>query len=160
MNDEQSFLAEIQANPEDLSLRLVYADWLEEQGDARSEYLRVDVEFHRSIRLLSSFDEAADRDIKKLRARLKRLSKKFDADWLDTFDKLRPELIRCSVCKKVLSEKDAIDTNPRNHRKMKRTRYCDLCYEDAVRSQFRASSDGYGRQSSSEDMYHGYQGYE
>ena len=30
-------LAEIISNPEDVAPRLVYADWLEEQGDPRSE---------------------------------------------------------------------------------------------------------------------------
>jgi uncharacterized protein (TIGR02996 family) len=35
MNEEESFLLAIQESPEDGSLRLVYADWLEEHGDAR-----------------------------------------------------------------------------------------------------------------------------
>lgn len=44
MSDEQSFLAEITANPTDMSLRLVYADWLEEQGDPRAELVRIEVD--------------------------------------------------------------------------------------------------------------------
>src|SRR5262249_19063984 len=42
MNDEAAFLAAIQAAPEDGNLRLVYADWLEERGDVRGEYLRLE----------------------------------------------------------------------------------------------------------------------
>jgi uncharacterized protein (TIGR02996 family) len=41
--DEEAFLAAIQASPVDDTLRLVYADWLEEHGDRRSEFLRAAV---------------------------------------------------------------------------------------------------------------------
>jgi uncharacterized protein (TIGR02996 family) len=40
--DEKGFLAAIRARPTDNDLRLVYADWLEEQGDPRAEFLRLD----------------------------------------------------------------------------------------------------------------------
>src|SRR5262249_14452711 len=44
MNQEQSFIAAICAAPEDGALRLVYADWLEEQGQAaRAEFIRLQV---------------------------------------------------------------------------------------------------------------------
>jgi uncharacterized protein (TIGR02996 family) len=33
MNDEAAFLQAMQTNPADNTLRLVFADWLEEQGD-------------------------------------------------------------------------------------------------------------------------------
>jgi uncharacterized protein (TIGR02996 family) len=35
------FLEEVAENPQDLALRHVYADWLEEQGDPRAPFLRV-----------------------------------------------------------------------------------------------------------------------
>jgi uncharacterized protein (TIGR02996 family) len=38
--DDAAFLQGVVAAPEDNALRLVYADWLEEQGDPRAEYLR------------------------------------------------------------------------------------------------------------------------
>ena len=41
MNDEASFLQAMQKNPEDNALRLVFADWLEEQGDSRGELIRL-----------------------------------------------------------------------------------------------------------------------
>jgi uncharacterized protein (TIGR02996 family) len=45
MNEEDAFVQNIVANPQDAKLKLVYADWLEERGDSRSKYLRLDVEF-------------------------------------------------------------------------------------------------------------------
>lgn len=48
MSDEAAFLAAIRANPEDDAPRLVYADWLEEQGgasnEARAEYIRLSIQ--------------------------------------------------------------------------------------------------------------------
>src|SRR5690606_1254176 len=38
--DEQAFLEAIDSNPGDVLQRLIYADWLEEQGDWRGEYIR------------------------------------------------------------------------------------------------------------------------
>ncbi|MGF1579325.1 MAG: TIGR02996 domain-containing protein [Gemmataceae bacterium] len=40
MNFEQAIVD----NPTDIALRLVYADWLEEQGDDRAEFVRLDCE--------------------------------------------------------------------------------------------------------------------
>ena len=41
MHDEQAFLQAMQDDPEDTSLRLVFADWLEEQDDQRGELIRL-----------------------------------------------------------------------------------------------------------------------
>ncbi len=44
MTDAERFLAAIVANPDDDTLRLVYADWLEENGDAeRAEFIRLQI---------------------------------------------------------------------------------------------------------------------
>jgi uncharacterized protein (TIGR02996 family) len=43
MSTETAFLNAIQAQPEDNTLRLVYADWLEEQGDVRAELIRLEI---------------------------------------------------------------------------------------------------------------------
>jgi uncharacterized protein (TIGR02996 family) len=40
-HEEASFLQAIHDDPDDDTTRLVYADWLEEHGDIRSEYLRL-----------------------------------------------------------------------------------------------------------------------
>lgn len=45
--DQQSFIKAIQANPNDEVARLIYADWLDEQGDARGELIRVQCELAR-----------------------------------------------------------------------------------------------------------------
>jgi uncharacterized protein (TIGR02996 family) len=42
--DHTQFLDALAAQPEDDALRLVYADWLEEQGDPRAELLRLEVQ--------------------------------------------------------------------------------------------------------------------
>src|SRR3954447_23995503 len=41
MSRERAFLAAMLTSPDDLHLRLVFADWLEEQGDPRGELLRL-----------------------------------------------------------------------------------------------------------------------
>src|ERR1043165_1064494 len=40
-NEETAFLKAMLADPHDLALRLVFADWLEERGDLRGELLRL-----------------------------------------------------------------------------------------------------------------------
>ena len=43
--EEQGLLADIREHPDDVSLRRIYADWLEDHGDAaRAEFIRVQVE--------------------------------------------------------------------------------------------------------------------
>jgi uncharacterized protein (TIGR02996 family) len=41
--EEEAFLEAIRQSPEDVPLRLIYADWLEEQGDPRSAAVRAEV---------------------------------------------------------------------------------------------------------------------
>lgn len=41
-DDEQAFIREIAASPDAILPRLIYADWLDEQGDPRGEYLRLE----------------------------------------------------------------------------------------------------------------------
>src|SRR5579884_4103642 len=44
MTRENAFLQAILENPADDTARLVYADWLEERGDPRGEFIRVQCE--------------------------------------------------------------------------------------------------------------------
>lgn len=44
MNEEAAFLASINAAPKEATPRLIYADWLEELGDFRSELVRIEEE--------------------------------------------------------------------------------------------------------------------
>jgi len=41
MNDEAAFTRAMQERPDDNALRLIFADWLEEQGDPRGELIRL-----------------------------------------------------------------------------------------------------------------------
>jgi uncharacterized protein (TIGR02996 family) len=43
MNDEAAFMAAILAAPDDDAPRLVFADWLDERGDRRAEWIRLTV---------------------------------------------------------------------------------------------------------------------
>lgn len=47
MDDEAAFLRAIAHAPEDDAPRLVYADWLDERGDPRAAFVRLDLELHR-----------------------------------------------------------------------------------------------------------------
>jgi uncharacterized protein (TIGR02996 family) len=44
MPQERHFLAAIEAQPDDRTSRLVYADWLDERGDSRGELIRIEEE--------------------------------------------------------------------------------------------------------------------
>jgi len=54
--------------------RLVYSDWLQERGDARGEYLRIEVE-------LASGDGLIE-DLEATVARIEKLKSEIDVDWL------------------------------------------------------------------------------
>jgi uncharacterized protein (TIGR02996 family) len=45
MTDDEAFIRAIVDNPGDDAPRLIYADWLDERGDPRGEYLRAEVEW-------------------------------------------------------------------------------------------------------------------
>jgi uncharacterized protein (TIGR02996 family) len=44
MLDDQEFIDAVLAKPQDDTIRLVYADWLDERGDVRGEFLRLSLE--------------------------------------------------------------------------------------------------------------------
>ncbi len=51
MSIEQSFFQSIRDQPGDDAIRLIFADWLEEQGDPRGEFIRLQVELARLVTL-------------------------------------------------------------------------------------------------------------
>ena len=71
---DDGFLAAIRQDPDDDTPRLVYADWLEERGDPRAEFLRVECE----VRKLPSGDER----FSSLWARFYALLRALDPDWV------------------------------------------------------------------------------
>ena len=48
MTDDRAFLEAIAADPDDEATRLVYADWLEEHGDSRAQFLRLEIEYRKT----------------------------------------------------------------------------------------------------------------
>jgi uncharacterized protein (TIGR02996 family) len=74
VNSLDPFLSQVVATPDDKSLRLVYADWLEERGDPRSELIRVE---GRMADLAPFAEEYAT-----LRARRNELRQAADRKWL------------------------------------------------------------------------------
>lgn len=74
MSDHADFLAEILANPDDITARLVYADWLEERADPRSEFIRV------QCRLAELTEE--DAEYRKLEERSLQFIRKYKEQWV------------------------------------------------------------------------------
>jgi len=77
--DDASFLQAVQSSPGDTALLLVYADWLEERGDTRAEFLRVRV----ALGELSP-NEAR---FQPLWSQLRRLRSEIDPAWLAVLDR-------------------------------------------------------------------------
>jgi uncharacterized protein (TIGR02996 family) len=80
MNDRESFLQAIRANPDDDHLRLIYADWLEERGDPRGEFIRVQIELMKP--------ELDPERQKELVFRQEELIHAHRTEWLQPFNKL------------------------------------------------------------------------
>jgi uncharacterized protein (TIGR02996 family) len=78
VSDDLAFIRGLLANPEDNSLRLVYADWLEDRGDPRSTFLRLEVALHETEPASRSGD---------LRERLHQARSDLDARWLALIDR-------------------------------------------------------------------------
>ncbi|HYT92433.1 MAG TPA: TIGR02996 domain-containing protein [Gemmataceae bacterium] len=74
MGEETTFLRALQATPEDAALLQVYADWLEERGDRRAEFLRL-----RAV-LLGMSPE--DKQFRSLLAKLRRARAEVSPEWL------------------------------------------------------------------------------
>jgi uncharacterized protein (TIGR02996 family) len=114
MTQDEAFLQDIVAHPEDNSLRLIYADWLDEQGDPRAGFLRLEAEF-------AALPET-DRRKKRLRKRLRKLQKDLPSDWLVRLD--RTAIENCEVrfefqCPKRWEKLQATGDE--------KVRYCDTC---------------------------------
>jgi hypothetical protein len=111
----------------------VYADWLEERGDARHEFLRAE------SRLADL--EPGDQSYAVLKRNVTRLRKALATDWLRQLDDARQrsgrEATNCHECGRRLTAKEAIALHPRTRKKLKTRRYCSSCWENAVRNEMR-----------------------
>src|SRR6476659_1158863 len=60
--DERAFLRAIAAAPDDTAPRLVYADWLDERGDPRAEFVRVQVRLREHLESDPEYASFRDRE--------------------------------------------------------------------------------------------------
>lgn len=85
-HDESPFIDAIVENPQDDHLRLVYADWLEEHGDRRCDYLRMECEFAELARKISpDYPELANASrerLAELRQQISELRRELHDGWL------------------------------------------------------------------------------
>ncbi len=114
MNEEQAFVQAIDETPLDPLPRLIYADWLEDQGDPRAEWLRLDCQLRDPSQVVD--DPAADL------ARFRELTEASSPSWLAEL--IRAEIAPCQGA----NGKDC----PRQWRLLTRTpnplvRWCHRC---------------------------------
>src|SRR5262245_33612921 len=116
MTDDRAFINAIIANPDDNDLRLVYADWLEERGDPRGEFLRLEAAAARST-------EASDFLAK--HGRLQELRQLIDRGWLAQMGRSKIELCQVEFafqCPKKWENLQITDKPP--------VRFCDACRQN------------------------------
>ena len=68
MSSEQDLIAEIIENPNDEALRLIFADYLEEEGDPRAELIRLQFERQAMPRFDPQRDKLRKRELKILKS--------------------------------------------------------------------------------------------
>src|SRR5271166_1502115 len=73
MSNEEAFLAAIREFPDDNVPRLIYADWLEERGDPRAKFLRMEC--------LLKNASPQDGKYAELKAHLRAISSQVDLEW-------------------------------------------------------------------------------
>jgi uncharacterized protein (TIGR02996 family) len=74
--DDAAFQRAILANPSDTTLKLVYADWLQDRADPRADYIRMTMEFNAREVSNPNFDPLTDREL------LRELRKALDPAWV------------------------------------------------------------------------------
>jgi uncharacterized protein (TIGR02996 family) len=72
-DDDMAFQRAILASPRDMTLKLVYADWLQEHDDPRAEFVRLQVELHTKKTSSAAVDAAAWFML---------MGEQLDADWV------------------------------------------------------------------------------
>lgn len=86
---ESAFIQAILAAPDDDIVRLVFADWLEERGDSRGEFLRIATQLDREEQKAWPADSRARlrrvRELGGLRSRLRDLQQRIDPEWIIRF---------------------------------------------------------------------------
>jgi uncharacterized protein (TIGR02996 family) len=85
MTNDDAFIAAIASAPGDPSAELVYADWLEERGDAGAAALRL-----RAVLLAAEYSEADFRRIAELAAQYRGVLAPLDPAWVGRVGRARP----------------------------------------------------------------------
>ena len=83
---EDTFLSKIAANPRSNETRLIYADWLEENGDPRSEYLRCQVSIASDPLMRNGTSAAVSDATEALMTRANSLRLGLNSQWMDAVD--------------------------------------------------------------------------
>jgi uncharacterized protein (TIGR02996 family) len=129
MSEDEAFLQAIVAAPQEDDLRLVDADWLEDRGDLRGEYLRVAVTLARLERGRSAGDTQPRQgrgEIVRLKTRLAELQFGVSRDWLEKVH--RGPILYCNR----IPEPGSVAQCPGQWERLQRvnlplTRQCGVC---------------------------------
>jgi uncharacterized protein (TIGR02996 family) len=113
MNDDQDFIDAILADPGDDTLRLVYADWLEERGDRRAEYLRIEA---------ALAGDGQTRGHRQLRRQLNELRQVIDRHWQALLDRVPLENCHFRSALPCPNRWERLKPTPEPN-----TRSCDSC---------------------------------
>jgi uncharacterized protein (TIGR02996 family) len=121
MNEEAVFLDALRTSPADDATRLVYADWLEEQGDdtslLKSGYLRLE------CRLAAAAPGAEEHA--ELQPRRRELAKRLTRGWLAIVSKVPIENCGVQFEFECPRQWDHLRPTAKNH-----VRYCDACRQN------------------------------
>lgn len=115
--EEIAFIREIAANPASDEARLVYADWLEEHGDPRAEFLRANLHLAEMSPKASEYKDALER--------LRKLASDCDHKWAAIVSKVPIE--KCSIRFKFLCPKQWQNLAPTSDATV---RFCDTCQKN------------------------------
>jgi uncharacterized protein (TIGR02996 family) len=114
MTQDEAFIADILAHPEEPELRLIYADWLEEQGDWRAEYLRL------QATLIQHRDDPAA--LLPLQERLRLLRPQLAPGWVARLDQARVELCHVPLERECPAEWEKMQLTEEPT-----VRFCETC---------------------------------
>jgi uncharacterized protein (TIGR02996 family) len=118
MHEEDSFLHALLENPADDTTRLVYADWLDEQGEplkaAKAEFIRLE------LRVLQEEDLEPTDDSQ----RLQQLAAGIEPDWLVVVSRPRIERCSASLCQPCPGRWDMLAPTG-----LPALRLCETCYK-------------------------------
>jgi uncharacterized protein (TIGR02996 family) len=126
MNNDKPFIEAILADPQDEAPWLIYADWLEERGDPRGEFLRLET----ALASLPKEDVRA----RQFQDRLRVLQPTIDAEWLALLDRSRIEGCWRQEMGAVRGRVELEFQCPLSWDKLKRTddnlvRFCEQCHK-------------------------------